>query len=224
MPIYPVPTPIFHITAIPNLRSIAAAGGLLAKNQVLGKKITAANIAYQSVQGHRAIKVVPVGSGGTVHDYVPFYFAPRSPMLMTINSGNVPGCTYRQDDIVHLTTTIEMIRAAQVPFVFSDANAATALANFYDDLTRLTEVDWALLLEGPCLEGYCRYWHNVPTKPRYVQRMEKRMAEFLAFGFVPVAAITEIGVRTENGKQQVRAALAGTGWNPPVRVVPGWYY
>ena len=33
-------------------------------------------------------------------------------MLKTIDSGNVQGNDYRQDDIVHLTTTVEAIVAA----------------------------------------------------------------------------------------------------------------
>ena len=97
----PTPTPLFHITAIDNLRSIAGSG-LLSKNQVAAQSINFANIAFQTVQGHRSLKLVPIAPSGNLHDYVPFHFAPRSPMLKTIDSGNVEGCDYRQDDIVHL--------------------------------------------------------------------------------------------------------------------------
>lgn len=94
------PTLIFHITAIPNLAAIAAAGEMLSKSLVSQRGIQVADIAYQNIQGRRANRPVPIPPGGILHDYVPFYFAPRSPMLMTINSGNVPNCPYRQDDIV----------------------------------------------------------------------------------------------------------------------------
>ena len=98
---YRVPTPIFHITAIVNLASIASVGALLSKRLVADRGLTAVDIAYGQIQDRRAVRQIPIPPGGTLHDYVPFYFAPRSPMLMTINSGNVPGCDYRQDDIVH---------------------------------------------------------------------------------------------------------------------------
>jgi hypothetical protein len=224
VPAYPVPTPIFHITAIDNLRAIAEAGGLFAKNVLASQGRVSANIAYQQIQGRRAVKAVPVGPKGNLHDYVPFYFAPRSPMLMTINSGNVPGCSYRQDDIVHLMTSIEKICAINPNIVFTNANAATAIAEFFDDLSKINEIDWSVLLESPRLGGYCTYWNNRHDNPRYVQRMEKRMAEFLVHQDVPLAAIPIIGVRTENGAGRVRSALAGTGWEPTIGVMGAWYY
>ena len=75
-------------------------------------------LSSSGVQGRRAVKTVPVAPKGTLHDYVPFYFAPRSPMLMTINSGNVAGCDYRQDDIVHLVSQAQTVRDGGHQFVF----------------------------------------------------------------------------------------------------------
>src|SRR5467141_1732025 len=93
----PIPSPlrIFHITAIPNLASIAKSKMLHANGVLQKKKILHADIAYQGAQGKRATKLVARPPGGVLHDYVPFYFAPRSPMLMTIDGGNVVGCPYR---------------------------------------------------------------------------------------------------------------------------------
>ena len=64
------------------------------------------NIAPAGAQGARAAKRVGLSPGGSVHDYVPFYFAPRSPMLSAIHNGQVAGCGLRQQDIVHLETTV----------------------------------------------------------------------------------------------------------------------
>lgn len=50
------------------------------------------------------------------------------------------------------------------------------------------------------------------------------MAEFLVHQQLPIAAVTQIGVRTTAGEARIREALKGTGWNPTVRVVPGWYF
>lgn len=223
MPV-PKPTPLFHITAIDNLAGLAASGSMLAKNQLVARGIVTANIAYASVQGHRAIKIVPIPPGGSLHDYVPFHFAPRSPMLSTINQGNVEGCDYRQDDIVHLVTSAEEVVAAGAQFVFTNYHAVKAFAEFFDDLDDLDNIDWELFFEAPRLEGYCQYWHSPYTKPRYAQRMETRQAEFLVRDALPLAAITQIGVRNENMEVRVRAALAGAGWQPHIVRHPGWYY
>jgi hypothetical protein len=84
-----VPIPIYHITHIDNLKSILSAGRLLAYNAMSAAKTQYPNIAYENIQDRRATTYVPCGRGGVLHDYVPFYFAPRSPMLYTINRGNV---------------------------------------------------------------------------------------------------------------------------------------
>jgi hypothetical protein len=224
LPDVPKLTPIFHITAIDNLPSIALQGGLLAKSRVAALGVQAADIAYQQIQGRRAVKAVPLGPGGNLHDYVPFYFAPRSPMLKTIDGGNVAGCRYRQRDIVHLRTSVERVIEMGGRYVFSNANAAIAIVEFFNDIIRLDEVDWSLLLENPRIEGYCKYWNNRADNPRYVRRMEKRMAEFLVHDSVPLGAIDEIGVLDQAGHQRVADALAGTEWRPQIRVVPGWYH
>jgi len=220
---YPTPTRLFHITAIDNLRSIASSG-LLSKSQVTAQTISFTNIAFNSVQGHRSVKTVPIAPAGSLHDYVPFHFAPRSPMLKTIDSGNVAGCPCRQDDIVHLTTTVEEIIAARLQFVFTNYHAVKAFAEFFSNQNDLDKIDWELFFEQPLLGGYCKYWNTVSTKPRYALRMETRSAEFLVYHSAPLDVLGQIAVRTENMAQRVRGALANTGWNPEIVIIPDWYY
>ena len=114
----PDPTPIFHITPIVTLAKIAASGRLFSKCEIQRLRILTADIAYDNIQGRRAIRKVPCGPGGTLHDYVPLYFAPRSPMLMAINGGHVPGCDYRQANIVHLVAEAQAVGKLGRPFVF----------------------------------------------------------------------------------------------------------
>lgn len=77
----PNPIYIYHITPIENLHMILNTGELLAK-RVLDRMNTGyTNIAHQNIQDRRAETPVPCGPGETLHDYVPFYFAPHSPML-----------------------------------------------------------------------------------------------------------------------------------------------
>jgi hypothetical protein len=218
------PTLIFHITAIPNLAGMANAGELLSKTLVSPLGIQAADIAYQNIQGRRAGRAVPISPNGILHDYVPFYFAPRSPMLMTINSGNVPNSPYRQDDIVHLVSNAQAIAALGLPFVFTDLHAALDYAHFFGALEDLKEIAWDLFYEAPQFDGYCQFWMSKHTPAKYAQRKEIRQAEFLVHERLPLAAITQIGVRNESMEARVRAALAGTNWQPEIVRHPGWYY
>ena len=77
----PQPTRLFHITAMANLPAIFAAGALLSKSGGAAAGINYQNIAHAGAQGARAMRTVPNPPGRLVHDFVPFYFAPRSPML-----------------------------------------------------------------------------------------------------------------------------------------------
>lgn len=85
----PEPVRLFHITAIDNLQAICAAGKLICKNKGAAQGSHYQNIAHAGAQGARADKSVPNPPGGNIHDFVPFYFAPRSPMLSAIHNGRV---------------------------------------------------------------------------------------------------------------------------------------
>jgi hypothetical protein len=54
-----------------------------------------------------------------VADYVPFYFAPRSPMLYKLHKGGVPNYTNGQDPLVYLVSSAEAVAAGGASFVFS---------------------------------------------------------------------------------------------------------
>lgn len=222
----PVPNPVrlFHITAIANLPAICAAGALLSKNAGAAAGIDYQNIAYQGAQGARAGRAVPNPPGGVVHDYVPFYFAPRSPMLGAIEQGRVANCAWRQRDIVHLETTVERVVDGNMPFVFYDRNATLAFAQAFTDLARLDAVAWDLLTEEPTLDGFCKYWQNRLSVQRHADRMERRQAEFLVHGRVPLDRLVRIGVMDENCAAAVRTLLVAGGVNLPVEVKPDWYF
>lgn len=160
-----------------------------------------------------------------MHDFVPFYFAPRSPMLYAINGGRVAGCDLRQADIVHLETTVEKALAGGSPFVFYDRNATLAFSKPYTDLGQLGEaIAWNLITEAPTLDGFCKYWQNRPDSAHYTDRMERRQAEFLVKDRVPLTAFTRIGVLNADKAAEVRAILKTVGVILPVEVKCDWYF
>ena len=220
----PHPVRLFHITAIANLTDIFAKGMLLSKNFVAANGIAYANIAHQGAQGARSGKAVPNPPGGNIHDYVPFYFAPRSPMLYAINGGRVLGCDLRQADIVHFETTVDLALAHKNPYVVYDRNATKPYSTPYISLDGLNFVAWDLITETPLLDGYCKYFHDIPSKVKYVDRMEKRMAEFLVKSHVPLAAITRMGVLSNAQQQVVNKIVSTCELSIPVVVIPSWYF
>lgn len=221
MPI-PIPTRLFHMTAIDNLDSILSKGALICKNSCSEDQIHYVNIAHSSVQNKRNTKNVPVPPHGYLHDYVPFYFAPRSPMLYVINQGNVEGCHYRQDSIIYLQTTVERILGTSHLFVFTDRNASLDYAIFESDYTNLSKtVNWTYLTSPPALDSYCKFFHDTVDYP---QRREMRQAEFLVYNTFPIHLISEIGVHNNNVLMFVKRSLSKYHLNIPVSVKPDWYF
>jgi hypothetical protein len=221
----PQPTRLFHITAIANLPAIIAAGALVSKNGGAAAGINYQNIAHAGAQGARAVRGVPNPPGGLVHDFVPFYFAPRSPMLYAINGGRVAGCPWRQSDIVHFETTVQNVTGTGQAYVFYDRNATLAFSTPYTDLAHLdSAVAWDLLTEAPQLDGFCAYWQNRAAVDRYADRMERRQAEFLVKDCAPLHCMTRLGVIDAARQAQVQALLVQAGVGLAVDIMPSWYF
>lgn len=221
---FATPLRIYHITPICNLASIAKAKVLQSNASLKQKKVAYGNIAYQGAQGKRATKLVERPPGETIHDYVPFYFAPRSPMLFTINNGNVPDCPYRQSDIVHCVTTVETIAENNLPFVFYDYNATLTIATCYSDLDDLDRIDWDLFYEHPRLDGYCKCWNSRRDVPRYFLRQETRQAEFLVHKKVPLKLMTMVGAYNEAKAAEVRQIFEDAHLELEVQAKSAWYF
>lgn len=122
----PRTTALYHITHIDNLASIIRCGGLLSNTHLRAGNKAVRDISYGNIQDRRATKSVPCAANGVLHDYVPFYFAPRSPMLCTIHHGNVPGYQGGQAAVLHLVTTVEAIEKSDLVFTFTDGHAVMA--------------------------------------------------------------------------------------------------
>jgi hypothetical protein len=204
---------LYHLTSVDNLPSIVEEGGLKSKNRLAREQDSYRNIAYNHIQERRAKRVVPCAAGGCLHDYVPFYFGPRAPMLYVINEGRVEGYDGGQEPLVHLVTKVQLIKDEGLDFAFSDRHAVLKYANFYDEVTALDQVDYDLMRE--------RYWHDTDQHP---QRKERRQAEFLVHGFVPFGLIGAIGVINESIKEKTERYLEQTREAPPVIVKQNWYY
>ncbi len=110
-----MPTDIYHITHVDNLAAIVAEGGLWCDREAADRGVAKIGIAHQHIKERRARRRVPIGPGGTLDDYVPFYFAPRSPMLFSINGGFVEGYSDGQRSVIHLVSSAEVVSAAGMP-------------------------------------------------------------------------------------------------------------
>lgn len=209
----PNPTYLYHFTHVEHLPSLVD-HGLLSDTGAQQHQLVQVDVGDQRVKERRRRRSVPVAPWGVVADYVPFYFAPRSPMMYKIHKGSVPTYDKGCDDLVYLVTTVERLMAEQLSLVFTDRNAAMSVAAFTNDLAEMEHmIDWPLMR--------ARMWHNTAEEP---DRMERRMAECLVHQHVPWTAFTEVVTKTPACARLAGKFLAMVGAEVCVRVVPGWYY
>lgn len=210
----PVPTRLYHFTHVSHLATIVRDGLLCDAQAHVGDRLRI-EVGNREIKTQRRQRPVLCGPGGVVADYVPFYFAPRSPMLYAIKGGNVPTYQGGQPGLIYLCSTIERLDELGCPWVATDRNASLAIARStsrHEELDGL--VDWQLMA--------ARYWKNVPEDP---DRRERRMAELMVHGCVPWDAIQFIGTRDKADLAAVEGALGSLGGHQPQRDVrPGWYF
>lgn len=202
-----------HFSHIDHVESMALSG-LVCDAEAHVPGTLAVEVGDLSIKERRRRLPVPAGPGGVVADYVPFYFAPRSPMMYVIDKGRVPQYQGPIYDLVYLVSSIERLHQCGCTLVISDRNASIGIAAFsaspaeWDDL-----VDWDVM--------DLVMWQSTSEYP---DRMERRMAECLAHGHVPWAAIDQVVTSTSTHARHVAATLASLGIGTPVSVRRDWYF
>jgi hypothetical protein len=202
--------PIYHFTDLANIGSILAVGELRCHSTA----DCSVDIADATIKSRRMSKRVPCGPGGTLGEYVPFYFAPRSPMLFRIQHGGVENVSSDPARLVYLVSSTEAVVAAGREYVFTDGNAAAAFTEFHDDAEHLGEVvDWPLMK--------ATMWANTPADP---DRRRRRGAEFLVHQALPFELVDKCCVYAAAARSAVAAAAADAGWEVEVRIRRNWYF
>lgn len=211
----PVPTPVYHFTHVDNLSTILREG-IQCHAQAGASGLTAVDIGNRAIKATRASRQVPVAPRGLVGDYVPFYFATRSPMLSAIDNGRVPEYTDGSDRLIYLATTLEGLTAGGAEIVLTDRNAALAFTEFH----RLADGEPAEdFIDWPLMEA--RYWNNTNEYP---DRRERRMAECLVHRSVPWESVLFVGARSQTVADQVGQIVGAAEWIPRVAVRTNWYF
>ncbi|MCL1077044.1 DUF4433 domain-containing protein [Parashewanella spongiae] len=198
---------ISHITHIDNLTSILKQGCLWSDSKRIELELVNQNIGYSHIKDRRLRRPVRVSAGGTIGQYVPFNFCPRSVMLYVIHRGYAD-FEGGQDRILHLISNTDKVRQTNSGCFFTDIHADLDYAEQIDDFSRIHELDIDKISKE-------RFWSAIK---------EEKQAEFLAFESVNWNVIQYIGVKTDEMAQEVNILLEGANHQPKVIVKPDWYY
>ena len=213
-----MPTPlkpkIYHIVHVDRLPSIIADGHLWCDRVAIKRGVPGTTIGMSSIK-QRRLNQLTLSSYPrlNVGDCVPFYFCPRSVMLYLIYKGNHPELSYQggQGPIVHLEAdlydVVAWADANKRGWAFTTSNAGSNYFKDYSNLACLNQVDWNAV--------QANQWQGV---------QESKQAEFLAEHSFPWELVWRIGVLSPSIQNSVDTALQGMSHQPPVAILPGWYY
>ena len=211
----PNPTPIYRMIHISNLDTLLRRGGLHAPNCVPNDGLAYHCIHNTEIQFVRHYRIMDKGPRGTLHDYIPFYFGPRQPMLLQLKTGQVEGYNEGQEPIVYLVSSVQKIKELGIPFIFSDGHGLAAITDWYDDLGELVNVDWGMV--------YQHYWADIPEDN---DRQRRKQAEFLVYRFCPWSAIERVVAVNQKVNSQVVDIISKhpDEMQREVLTKPSWYY
>jgi hypothetical protein len=171
------------------------------------------NIGNVELIDKRARRTVPVAPGGHLNDYVSFYFCRHSVMLYNIHTGRVEGVNVRQEEVIHLVSTIERLEAQEMSFLFTNRHAYVANARFFSDRAKLKVLDW------PLIKG-----RDFSRDPDDLDKLERRAAECLIHERLPIEALVGIACCDQKRLDYVTAQLEKRGLELSANLCRGWYF
>lgn len=200
----------FRITHVNNVRWIAQ-NGLHCPNS-LSKDANFLPIGNADLINKRSSRQVPIPPSGTLSDYVPFYFTPKSMMMFNIKTGyNVQKRS--NEEIAIVVTSVPQLVSDKVPFIFTDRHAYTQFTQFTSDTSKLSELPWDL-------------WRSVDFKRNNddLGKTDRYQAELLVHARLPVTSILGVAGCDTSCRDQISAILSGTPLEGKAYAMPSWYF
>ena len=156
---------------------------------------------------------VPAGPGGTLSDYIPFYFTPFSMMLFNINTGYNGVPRVPNEEIVILISSLRRVEAMNIEFVFTDQHAILGMAEHFTNMEKLDRIDWPILQS----RDFVRDNNNIGKTDRY-------QAEALVWKHLPVEGILGICCYTEGVRDGIKERVDDLGLQVNILKKPEWYF
>lgn len=227
------PSHIFRMTHKNNIDIFLEDGYLFAPNHTSQPQFS---ISYTEINHRRETMVL--SNGRQLHDYVPFYFSPLTPMAYTISQGNlllfspdnIDLGVVDSNDIIFFVINLNSLQELNYEYRVSNSACNNFAFETFDGIEQAS-IDWNLFNEAPFkgvidedeYSGACRFFLDRDSVP-YQNRRAVRGAEFLIANQVNVQDIDFIVVQNETTALEVRDKLINKGINKSVYVKPDCYY
>lgn len=210
-PLSPQRALIFRITHRDNVRWIVENGLHCRRSNRLDPNFV--SIGNESLIEDR--RQVPVGipPGGTLSDYVPFYFTPHSMMLYNIKTGYHGIRQRRNDEIIFIVSSLHKLLQDGIRFVFTDRHARLDSACFYDDLDELDRIDWKILQQ-----------RDFKRDNNDLGKLERYQAEALVHRHLPMTSVLGIVCYNAGERDRIGQLAENAGFSLNVISRSGWYF
>lgn len=202
---------IFRITHIDNVPWILR-NGFQCRNSP-NRDPNFREIGNPDLIGKRQHRLVPAGPGGTLSDYVPFYFTPHSPMLLNIKTGYNGMRQTPMPDIAIFVSSLPHVVNQGLLFVFTDRHAYPLAAQYFTELQRLDAIDWKILQA-----------RDFKRDPNDIGKVERYMAEALIHRHVPLSALLGVACYGPQPKERLLGMQADAGVSLKTIMKQDWYF
>lgn len=202
---------IFRITHIENVRWILENGLHCRNSSKFDPNFR--NIGNLELISRRHLRTVPVAPGGTLSDYVPFYFTPFSIMMFNIKTGYGGVARVPNEDIVIFVSSLRKAANLGLDFVFTNQHAYPVTAEYYNSLDELHRIDWPLL--------QARDFRHDPEDPG---KKERYQAEALVHNMLPINGLLGIGCYNQTAEARLQMELRRRSLDTRLVVQPQWYF
>jgi hypothetical protein len=127
----------------------------------------------------------------------------------------VDGYTEGQEPLIYLLSTAQAVAGSRAGFVFANGHGIAAFTDWFDDLSKLDEIDWRVVNQ--------RYWADTLEDP---DRKRRKQAEFLVHGSCAWELIERIVVMNDKMRKRVEDVMSGfdAALQRTVLVQRDWYY
>jgi len=161
----------------------------------------------------RRARPVPIAPGGTLSEYIPFYFTPYSMMMYNIRTGYGGIRQFPNSEIVIMVSSLKGLAESGVSAIYTDRHAYLHAARFFTSMHHLDQIDWPLLQR----KDFKRDIDDPEKTDRY-------QAEALIHGHLPIERLRGIVSFGENEKRTLERHCREAGVNLTIVGQPSWYF
>lgn len=202
---------VFRITHRANIPWILAQGIHCRNSEAVDPNfVNIGNVELIDKRRSRQLNVPPYG---TLSDYVPFYFTPRSIMLLNILTGYNGVRQRSREDIVIMVTSLRHLQARGRQFIFSDRHAYLHAAKFSSDLNDLGGLAWEDWRNSD--------FRNDAERP---DKKERYQAEALVRENLGIDDLLGFATATAGSRDALKATCIDAGHDVQVISKSSWYF